>query len=114
MKLHYVGWLCVICRQAVITLSGLYCTVHSEMKREERGEEAECGWSQRTNGVIEGEKYCVSGCCLQQPRWKWCVSVNFVSSLLFKYGYQHENSNIQRAQINRHKLEVIGEENKEH
>lgn len=51
MKLHSVGWFCVICREAVITLSGLYCSLHSEMKPgEEREVEAESGESQRMNG----------------------------------------------------------------
>lgn len=38
--------------------------------------------------------------------------VDLLSSLLLKYGYQDENSDMQRAQINMNKLEVIKEETK--
>lgn len=45
------------------------------------------------------------------PEMVLCVrEVDLVSSLLLKYGYQHENSNMQRAQIDLNKLEIIGEE----
>lgn len=112
MKLHSVGRFCVICRQAVITLSGLYCTVPSEMKREERGVEAESGWSQRTNGGREGEILCSRRLfTTARPEMMQRVrEVNLLSSLLFKYGYQHENCNMQRDQINMNELEVIGKE----
>lgn len=74
MKLHSVGWFSVICRQAVITLSGLYCSVPSEMKREEREREE---WRQRTDEVKgrmepRREKYYVPDSSLQQPCLNWC------------------------------------------
>lgn len=109
MKLHSVGWFCVICRQAVITLSGLYCTAHSEMKREERGVKAESGWSQRANGARVREILCSRSIfTITRSGTVSCVcvpEVDLVSSLL-KYGISHENSNKQRAQINMNKLKV--------
>lgn len=45
MKLHSVGWFCVVCWHAVITLSGLYCTEHQE---DEKG-------SERSEGRVQTE-----------------------------------------------------------
>ena len=102
MKLHSVGWFCVICWQAVITLSGLYCSVHSEMKREGGGVGAESGTK---NGARE---YIYNN--VARNGVVRVSEVDLLSSLLLKYGYQHENSNIQRARIDLNKLEIIGEE----
>lgn len=78
MKLPSVGWFYVICRQAVITLSGLYCTVHSEMKREERRVKAESGRSQRTNGAGVREILCSRSLfTTARPEMVLCVCVRW-------------------------------------
>lgn len=91
MKLHSVGWFCAICWQAVITLSGFYFTVPSEMKREERGVEAESGRSQRTNGAGDILSSRPPFTAARPEMVSRVHGVNLVSSLLFKCGYQHEH-----------------------
>lgn len=89
------------CNYSVCTL--LHCAFRDEKGRER-------GWSQRANGATVRETVLCSRLLLTtmaRPEMVLYVrEVDLVYSLL-KYGYQHENCDMHRAQMNMNKLEVI-------
>lgn len=108
MKLHSVGWFCVVCWHTVITLSGLYCTEHPE---DEKG-------SERSEGRVQMEskgEWMFQTVIYSSKAWNYVVcqcEVDLVSLLLLKYGYLDENRHMLMAQMIMNKLQVIGEESK--
>lgn len=108
MKLHSVGWFCVVCWHTVITLSGLYCTEHPE---DEKG-------SERSEGRVQMEskgEWMFQTVIYSSKAWNYVVcqcEVDLVSLLLLKYGYLDENRHVLMAQMIMNKLQVIGEESK--